>query len=438
MTETPQAHSPIGASSMYRWAACPGSVRLSSGIAQKSSVYAEEGSDAHALAARCALRGESPLDFVGKTVHIDDRRFEVTQEMAEAVAVYTNEIRMLTAEAVGGEVHIERSFDLSAVYPGCFGTADAVIWAPAAKTLTVVDYKHGAGIAVDVEHNPQLQYYGLGALLSCGYPAENVRLVVVQPRCEHPAGPVRAWVISAVDLIDFRADLIEFARATEDPNAPLAPGDHCRFCPAAQINPATMDVFCDALTERRKEVAVMEFSPALSYDPEKLRKALDSREVVKAWLKALDEFAYAEAEAGRCPPGYKLVAKRATRKWRDEGETVDVLQNTFGHDEVANMFKPRELRSPAQLEQHLVALESFMPELKTKAKRAAAAKELLDDFIVAESSGHTLAPETDKRPPVKPEALAEFGDDPLAIPSFLRRDDANTKSDGKVADIFND
>lgn len=392
---------------MYRWSACPGSVRLSKGIETTSSAYAEEGSNAHALAARCLTKLHNPGFYLGKTVTIDGRTFTVDRDMAHAVQVYLDEVRSYNSD--GAKLTVEQRFDLSSVHEGCFGTADAVVWEPSLKTLTVIDYKHGAGIPVDVTGNPQLQYYGLGALLASGYPAEKVRLVVVQPRCEHADGPVREWVIDAIDLIDFKADLKAFALATEKDDAPLVLGGHCRFCPAAQLDPKTMDQRCPALARRRQEVARMEFSPVVPYDPEQLRKALDSREIVKAWLKELDEFAYREAEAGRCPPGYKLVAKRPTRKWRDEGAAVDLLQNTFGAKELAEMYEPVSLRSPAQLEGHLAAMAAFAPEVKAKGKRKDAAKDFLAEYVVAESSGHTLAPDSDSRAPVNAGAAADFG-----------------------------
>jgi hypothetical protein len=359
------AHSKLGASSMYRWATCAGSVRQSAGIASRSSKYAEEGTAAHALAEHCLSHGYNAR-----------RGFEPPTEFTDAVQVYLDAVR---AEVkVNDTLQIEQRFDLSEVHPGCFGTADAVVWQPKTQTLIVFDYKHGAGIPVNVEGNPQLQYYALGALLASGYPAKRVRMVVVQPRCDHPAGPVRSWEVDAIDLIDFRADLKQYAEATERPDAPLVPGDHCRFCPAAGLCPGLMD--------RAQSVAKLEFGPALSYDPAKLRLALDSRPTIQAWLKALDEFAYAEAEAGRTPPGYKLVAKRAIRKWRDEGAAIDALQLAGVN---ASTMMETALKSPAQLEKVVD-------------------KKLIADLVTSESSGHVLAPESDKRPPVKAAAKDEF------------------------------
>ena len=353
---------------MYRWSACPGSVRLCEGIESKSSSYAQEGTLAHDVAAKALQSGKYAAQLCADV------------EMAEAVQVYVSYVwEHCTTGYSNDRLWIEHRFDLSFVHPGLFGTADAVIWKADEQLLIVVDYKHGAGIHVKVEGNPQGLYYALGALLTMNLPAKRVRIVVVQPRCGAEGEKIRSWEIDAVDLLDFQADLIAYARATESPDAPLVPGEHCRFCPAAAT--------CPALASRAQSVARLEFKQSLPYDPAQLKLALDSREAVKAWLKAVDEFAYAEAEAGRTPPGYKLVAKRANRKWRSEGEAIEYLQDVLGvKPEV--MFE-RSLKSPAQLEKVVEA-------------------KMFADHVVKESSGHTLVPEDDKRPAVKVSAAAEF------------------------------
>lgn len=364
------AHSKLGASSMYRWSACPGSVRQSAGIANTSSAYAEEGTNAHSLAAHCLTNALYASSMIGAKMACDHgARFSVTAEMAEAVDVYLEAVYELTL--AGAALHVEQRFDLSSVHPGCFGTADAVIWDEHEKLLTVMDYKHGAGIPVNVFGNPQLRYYALGALLSLGYPANKVKLVIVQPRCDHPDGPIRSQTIDALDLLDFCGDLINFAKATEAPDAPLHPGEHCRFCPAGKTNA------CPEIKNKAQAIAKTVFQPAVSYDPLELARCLDAREGMKAWLKNLDEFAYAEAEAGRCPPGYKLVEKLARRKWAPGVE--EMLAENATPDE---WFEPRKVKSPAQIEK-IIGKKAVLPN------------------TVKESAGHVLVPEDDKRPAVQ-------------------------------------
>lgn len=393
------AHSRIGASSMYRWSACPGSVRLSADVAKKSSAYAEEGSDAHALAAECLLKQTDPLKYIGCDVKIDGRAFRVDRDMAEAVSVYIDDIR--SSAEHGDEDFIEQRFDLTEVHAGCFGTADHVRWRPSKGLLIVRDYKHGAGLPVNVFENSQLKYYALGALLALKLPAKKVRMVICQPRCDHADGPIRHYEIDAIDLLDFKTDLKAFAVATEAADAPLVPGDHCRFCPAAAL--------CPALKTRAQTLAKLEFSKAVPYDPAELKLALDSREPLKAWIKALDEFAYAEAEAGRGEAfGYKLVDKRAIRRYADEGAVIEALQDRQVPDDT--IFEPRSVRSPAQLEKDLGKKIWSTLEDELTAKR----RDLLGDdappvkLIISESSGHTLVPLDDKRPAVTRSAKDDF------------------------------
>lgn len=371
--EAKPAHSKIGASSMHRWSVCPGSVKLSQGLPNTESVYAAEGTLAHD---HCSYR----LDQGHWRKDIDDEMKEAAQVYTTAVLAHWNGVQ----DIPGSFILVEHRFDLSKVHPGLYGTADAVVYDASQKKLTVYDLKYGAGISVEVENNEQLQYYGLGALLTTNAPAKSVELVIVQPRCEHSGGQVRRWSFPALDLIDFASDLAKFASRTEELNAPLVSGDHCRFCPAAGV--------CPKLHEQALEAAQMEFSPSTSYDPVKLSETLAKLDMVEAFAKRVREFAYAEACHGRCPPGYKLVAKQARRRWKgDEQSTLFELAKAFNVPSDMLLDKP-SLKSPAQVE-----------KIIAKGKKA-----MLEPFVVSESSGNVLAPESDPRPPIKMDAAAEF------------------------------
>lgn len=353
---------------MHRWSVCPGSVRLSEGIPSKSSKYAEEGTMAHELAAKILL--QQPFQMA------------VTEEMLENVKVYTDFVlKEAFSDGDMAELLVEHRFDLSNIYPGCFGTADAVIYHKRIKLLQVIDLKFGSGIAVEVEENEQLMFYALGALNSTGYPCETVEIIIVQPRCFHPNGPIRRWSFPATRMIDFAYDVAEFASRTENVNAPLIAGEHCRFCPAAGI--------CPELQKKALEVAKTEFRSDLSYDPVVLAKVLKWLPVLESWVKNVREFAYGEAEHGRCPPGWKLVQKRPTRRWKGDVSAA-TLQTKFklAYGSVTDS----SIKSPAQIE-----------KLLTKEQKAE-----LAELTESSSSGFTLAPAEDKRPPARMDAKAEF------------------------------
>lgn len=374
---------------MYRWAECPGSIRLTRGIKSVSSEFAAEGTVAHDIGAK-VLAGAHLAGYLGQKMTADGHDFIVSEEMLEAVEVYVNHVKAVIRDANDDE-----------------------------GVLNVIDYKHGAGIAVDVKGNPQLRYYALGALMSkrdgsllqiehkfdltAVYPGlygtadamvqpigptRKVRMWIVQPRCPHPDGPIRSETIDAIDLMDFATELIDFAKATEDPNAPLKPGDHCRFCSAAGV--------CPALHARAVETAKQVFAPALPYDPAKLADTLKWLPVLEAWAKNVRQYCYDEAEAGRSIPGWKLVSKRPTRKWRD-AVVAELALKKLGLGE-PEMYGEPELQSPAAIEKVLTA-RKIKP-----ADRLAA----LDPLVEKVSSGHTLAEESDPRPAVKQNAADVF------------------------------
>ena len=145
-------HSPIGASSMHRWAECPGSVKLSEGIPSITSPYAEEGNKAHELGATW-LRGN------GKAPECDD------DEMLEHVKVYVDHVfSHLTADAM---LFVEHGFDLSEIYPGAYGTNDAAVYVPSQKLLYVDDLKYGAGKYVKARITRNLNTMRSGPCWNC-------------------------------------------------------------------------------------------------------------------------------------------------------------------------------------------------------------------------------------------------------------------------------
>lgn len=384
------AHSKIGASSMERWSACPGSVALSEGIAGKSSIYAEEGTAAHALGEHCLRINSYAAKFIDVGFSFDDhgerKTITVTDEMAAAVQTYVDHCR-----SIQGTMHVEHKFDLSEVYHGLFGTSDSVIFDEKSATLHVIDYKHGAGKPVDVIGNPQLRYYAVGALITLGYKAAQVVITVVQPRCEHKDGHIRSETMAVIDLLDWTADLVAYAKKVSEAeqskltgdewtSAYLADGDHCRWCRAAAT--------CPKLSRTALAVASDEFHIGRAYDPQKLANALEKLPLLKAWIKNLEEFALDEATSGKIPPGFKLVDKRATRKWLNEKEAEEALNML----EIDGIYNAPTLRTVAQIEK-LIPKEN---------------RTMLETLVVKESSGKTLAPISDSRPAAQSKALDDF------------------------------
>lgn len=345
-----------------------------------STSYAQEGTAAHALAELALRRAVSPHTYIGTTLE----GVEVTEDMADFVQVYVDFCRE-RIEA-GAAYWIEHRFNLAALNPPgpMFGTADFV--ANTHETLDVVDLKYGMGVAVEVDGNKQLRYYALGACLSLGLRPEYVRITVVQPRKEHGDGVIRSETLAYDELIAYAAELMEAARATQQPDAPLNPGAHCRFCPASGVCPAQL---ARAQAVARTEFATVEaMPPAPSTIPEELFvDMLGKLHILEDWMKAMRAHAMGRLERGEHVPGYKLVATRPTRYWIDATETTEWLKaKGYAPDE----YEERKLKSPAQIEK-LVGKKS-MPT----------------DLVEKRSSGRTMVPEGDKRPALTITAGEEF------------------------------
>lgn len=359
-------HARLSASAAHRWMVCPGSVRLSDGIPNKETAAAAEGTYAHALAAMM-LRDNYVPEFPN-------------DEMQAGVDMYVDHIAKTYRKGDEDFVEVDLTDALQKIDPDAGGTADYVRWRAKEKHLIVTDFKYGAGHLVQPEGNPQLKMYALGALLKLGKPAEKVTVKIVQPRIEHEDGHIREWTFPASELLDFAADVAEAAARTRDANAPLVPGiSQCQWCPAKRI--------CPALEEKHHALVAADFSDLAKCTPQQLGKALDSFPLVEARIKAIREFAYAEAERGNPPTGHKLVAKRGTRKWVDE-EAV----RTWAEQRAIDPFEEPKMKSPAQLEKGL-----------TKEQ-----KKELADMTVTVSSGHTLVSNDDKRPAVHLALATEF------------------------------
>lgn len=387
-------HAILGASSSERWMECPGSIRLSEGMPTEESSYAREGSAAHKLAEICLECGRDAIDFLGEDIpEYDD--IPVDEGMVEAVQLYLDVIETEMDANPNREISVEVKFSLHHIYEGMFGTNDAVIYDPDTKELVVLDYKHGQGIPVEVERNSQLLYYAVGALTGKhNRPVKKVRLIIVQPRCVHPKGPVRQWATTPADVLDFVADLVDAAKLTEEPDAPLKVGDWCKFCPAAVIcEEYEAFVVEEARAEFTEDGEVVVSAPE-TFTPENLALLLKNAHIIENWVKSVKQYAHSEAVKGEGPPGFKLVESRPQRKWRDKNNTKEALLDMgFSRDQI---YQEPQLKSPNQLESLF----------KKKTKKAV--KDMISSLWIKKSSGLNLVPDADDRDPARPDAKDEF------------------------------
>ena len=359
-------HALLSASSSRRWLNCTPSARMEEQFAEETgnSVYAEEGTAAHALAEhklkRCLKRRSKRP--------VSDYQCDEMEECTDGYVAYAMEqVELARQECKDPVVLIEQRLDYSAYVPEGFGTGDLLIVAD--RVLTVVDLKYGKGVAVDAEWNPQMMLYGLGALELFGaiYDIETVRMAIYQPRLES----VSTWEISV-------SDLMEWVDKELKPRAALAiagegefrSGSWCRFCKAKNT--------CRARAEGFLRLAQMEFkAPALLADDE-VAEVLKVADELARW--SADVYAYAQDEAvskGKKWAGFKLVEGRSCRKYTDEEEAAEAA--------VAAGYTDIYKRS-------LIGITE-MEKLMGKKRFA----EVLGKLVYKPQGKITLVPESDKR-----------------------------------------
>lgn len=399
-------HSVIGASSAYRWFECPGSVALSKQAPpQEDTIYARQGTAAHWVIEQFfkAWLEDKVVDVYDYDGLPAPNGYELATEDIDSVKVFVDHVLEILK---GGKyiLHTEAKFDLSRIFPGLFGTGDIVLMESNMKRLKILDYKHGSGIPVNVVQNKQLLYYALGgvefickthkidylSVMGWGKTFKEVEISVVQPRCRHKDGAVRAWVVPAEVLDAFAVELKTRAEATTKKNAPFKTGDHCRFCPAIGI--------CKAFNDKTFELAKSDFkavshpSNLLLPSPESLskdevKKIIDFADLITEFLKKVEAHAFNLMEHGEEIPGYKLVRKKSNRKWSDEEKAIETLGLYLKDDQVFE----KSLISPAAAE-----------KLLKKQKK------VVEDLCYKPEAGNTLAPEHDPREAVVGSAVTDF------------------------------
>ena len=129
-----------------------------------------------------------------------------------------------------------------------------------------------------------------------------------------------------------------------------------------------------AEAEFRALAAKMEALPV-----EQIGHYLDQAAMLEQWIADLRQLAHGLLEENQKVPGWKLVNKRAIRKWTDEGDAAEWLS-----EQGVDPFE-KNVVSPAAAEKLLK---------KDKIELPAA-------LVVAVSSGSTLAPESDPRPAIE-------------------------------------
>ena len=398
----PDVHALLSASSSKQWLHCPPSVRLQENFPNESSVYAAEGTYAHEV---CEYKVRKYLKERVKRPQSEEYDTEeieqITDVYAEFVITIIEEMKENGCEPLA---FVEERVDYSHIAPSGFGTADMLIIGKDEQghgILHVCDFKTGAGVFVDADHNSQMMLYAIGALAAYGflYDIEIVRMSIIQPRLDN----ISTFECSRQELEEWGESIKPIAKLAYEGKGEQHPGDWCRFCRAKPVCKACADealalcredfldldagAFDDtaeesdmtAPYEADTQTAVFK-QPGLIPIAE-LAEILPTLNRISSWIEAVFAFVSSEAINHGVPiPGYKVVEGRSKRVFTDTKAVVDVaVQNGY-----TDLYK-----------QTLITLTEFEKMMGKKKFN-----ELLGEYVAKPPGKLALVPESDPREPV--------------------------------------
>lgn len=370
-------HALLSASGAARWLACTPSARLEEQFPDSTSTYAEEGILAHEIAElklrKAFTEPMGPRKFNNRIKKFKENPL-YQDEMLKHTDTYLDYVSGIVHEyAIRPYVAVEKKLDYSAYVPEGFGTGDCIIIG--GDTLHVIDFKYGKGVPVSAETNPQMMLYALGAYLEYSflYPIEKIVVAIVQPRLDS----ISEWEISTDVLLYWATNTVMgAAEKAFKGEGDFVPGEHCRFCRAKSLCRARSE-FNTAIEDKYPD------KPPLLSNDEVGQLLIKARDLAK-WVKDLEEYALAECLAGSEIPGWKAVEGRSVRQFTDQEQAFNVLVQHGIEEAMLYERKPITLSATEKL----VGKKKF--------------NELLASFVDKPPGKPALAPESDKRDPIKP------------------------------------
>nr|DAJ01581.1 MAG TPA: Protein of unknown function (DUF2800) [Caudoviricetes sp.] len=325
------AHALLSASASSRWLHCTPSARLERKFPDASSLYAEEGTQAHAYA-------EQFLNLflkTGKTTVAIKDNAEMQEAVQSYVSICVEKINEARTASPDAQIKVEQRLDFSRWVPEGFGTGDMVMVSD--KYFEIVDLKYGKGVPVSAVNNSQMRLYALGMYEAFGYlyGADEVRMTIVQPRLDS----VSTETISVDDLLAWGEGVKKKAKIAFKGEGEFCAGNHCRFCKARNT--------CRVHAEYELKNVKEDLQTAELEDFE-ISDILLRAKSIRSWLGGLEAYALGKALDGYEWPGMKLVEGRSTRKITDSKLAAYQLLNAgFGAEVI---YKPKELKSMTELE----------------------------------------------------------------------------------------
>jgi len=405
-------HAQLSPSKAHRWRQCPGSIREEAKYPESTGPAAIDGTHTHTLLEHCISEQVSALTTIGQTFSDNEGTFIVDTDRARRVEVALDYVKSRVAANNGihraiAETQVDPAFLVGRSDMG--GTCDIQILG--VDELEIIDYKDGMN---KMDFSAQLEQYALGVI--AGYrgapPISTVRLTVIQPKLslkgDNPISTVETTVEHLVN--ETLPQLIQDAAATDDPNAPLKAGEHCKFCRArgacsanSEWTMAQAGVSFSAVGESPLSVAeqAVDKDPAAMSNDE-IRQLVEAAPLLRQLLEAAENEALRRFESGQDIAGLKLVEGRGSRYWGLPED--EIAQRLIRMGAPKGAVYETKLVSPAKAEK--LVWKNRKGEQKQLSDRQL--KTLREEYIAKKAGKPTVAPESDPRPAIRTNAAPLF------------------------------
>ena len=261
-------------------------------------------------------------------------------DVTEDQIIYIQGYLELVRSRPGKQRFHEHRMALPQINKDLFGTLDSAVYDEATKILFLCDLKYGFDDVTAV-NNPQLWIYAVMLLIELkdkyGIVPTAVHLTIFQPRT-NTGDRVSIQRVTVNDIMMWaQSVLVPGIAATLDPHALRTPGKWCKHC-KAKINCPEYGKWSNYNIE-----------PPFPVDDKNILKIMEVAPTFKRLEEQAKAYGTERLQRGFEIPGTKLIRKVKHRAIDDKEQTVADLLSVRILD-AAEIYKPLELKTPAQLD----------------------------------------------------------------------------------------
>lgn len=385
----PGTHSKYSPSKLTRIINCVGSVLATADVEDVSTSYADEGTMLHKIMEKTLPHNQHVSKALIQEYKLTEAHVDAVNDVMDFVSTLKMAHDGTYAEFIESKVSLESYRELVDC-PGLkdvAGTLDYCLAYPAEKIIYIIDWKFG--VMEVFPETPQLKAYALGMLgrgilAPTGYVINSQRydkivLVIGQPRVLG-GDQFKTEIFTPEELFDWMTSTLAPAiNNAERGSTVLTPSDAaCRWCLVKST--------CAARRKHAGTVAESVFAVHAKLphrtEIEEICGLLTKADDLISYLKDIRLHVMNQLSKGIPIPGWKLVAGRSNRAWKNEGAMLDYTA-ALGFSKID--MSVSKLMSPAQVEKKLGRINTRIPAFK--------------NLILKPPGKPTLVPEADKRQP---------------------------------------